>query len=1636
MCVHRQYKDAPTEAIRRVLEQHLGTPIPRGTPVPTAHIDVIRMGTTVATNALLEREGAKTALLITEGFRDLLHIGNQSRPDIFDLTAAAPSVLYSAVLEVPERLVLHKVPLGPNAAVQQDAPAAPSAVMELYAAAPVPVATGGGGAAQWCCAVPSHATVAAVLRTVQPAHFQALLPDKQCHVPGAVAAAAGYACLVSGARPSWRAAVAAAAAEGGQRLLAALTTGAGGNAADPATCLKIMDKLPAGPKGLVAWWQGSTAPAHTALAALLLHASAHCGVPVAMPSPEAMQDADSAVARAAAERGLLQQPVAGPLAVGGGAGAGAAGADSGPPQDGDVVVGVTGEALVVRRALDASRMRPALEALVAQGFTSAAIVLLHSYAWDGHEVALAQVAKEAGFTQVSTSSGVMRMVKAVPRGYTTCADAYLTPHIAKYVSGFQSGFDAGMASGRVRVQFMQSDGGLTPVSGFSGHRAVLSGPAGGVVGYAMTTARVLGDVAASGVALPTTGDAVVGYDMGGTSTDVSRYAGAYEHVFECVTAGVTIQAPQLDISTVAAGGGSRLFFHEGMFVVGPQSAGAHPGPVCYRKGGYLAVTDANVQLGRVVPAHFPAIFGPGEDQPLDVQGTAEAFQALRGDMLQWREEQGGEDAAAVGSIDEIAYGFVQVANEAMCRPIRELTQMKGHDLSKHTLACFGGAGGQHACAMARALGMRCVVVHRYSGILSAYGLALADVVQEAQEPMGSPLGRQDAQSHDAIAAAVASGADGAAAPGGIATAAAAAVADAAARLLRLAQTAAAALGEQGFDEGVQHVQPFVNLRFNGTDTALMVPAVPAGSQETAGLALSIPLPALAEEGAALQLLRAGVQSAVTHFVLMYKREYGFTFPGAAIVVDDVRVRVTALSPAAEDAAAGAATGAAGSTSDLPEPLATRSVYFEGGRVPTPFFALGCLQRGHAVVGPAVLVDATSTLVVEPHCTAHVGQGGDVAIVLHAAGGDASGPAAAVPAGGAQEDEDVPCDPIQLGVFSHRFMSIAEQMGRTLQRTSISVNIKERLDFSCALFSGCMPGAGGGVDIAASGTLVSNAPHIPVHLGAMSAAVRYQLQHYMGAGTGGLAPGDVLVSNHPQLAGGSHLPDMTVITPVFLRDDAGGIGDAAPAEGGQNNPIVFFVASRGHHSDIGGIAPGSMPPTSSSLAEEGAAIVTCKLVRQGHFQEADIVRLLQAPGKLGIPGCVGTRNVPDVLSDLRAQIAANERGVHLIRALCATEGLHVVHSYMRHIQANAEHSVRSMLKAHAAKVARAQGRAISAAQPTVQLAARDFMDDGSVIALQLTLDGVTGAAHFDFGGTSSEVLGNTNAPPAVTSSAVIYALRCLVGRDIPLNEGCLAPVRISIPPGSLLNPSPAAGVVGGNVLTSQRVTDVVFQAFQAAAASQGCMNNLTFGDDSMGFYETICGGSGAGPSWSGRSGVHTHMTNTRITDPEIIEKRYPIVLRAFFLRAGSGGAGARRGGDGVIRALEFRKPLQCSILSERRAFAPWGLAGGGPGARGINLLFKSNAPPGGSGARSELPASVVMGVQVAEAGGAGGRVLNVGGKRTFQVGPGDVFVVATPGGGGFGPAVEGAEADGDDGAAKPSALGGGSWGALKAEQASF
>ncbi|EFJ47592.1 hypothetical protein VOLCADRAFT_61291, partial [Volvox carteri f. nagariensis] len=1276
------YPDAPREGIRRVLEEVTGArmriPHPRHAPLDTSRIASIRMGTTVATNALLERKGERAALAVTAGFPDLLHIANQSRPNIFDLEIRTPEKLYEEVVEVDEQL---ECAPGGNEGEGQ----------------------GGGG--------------------------------------------------------------------GGR--------GRGGRAS-VFVCVYVRV----------------------------------CG-----------------------------------------------------------------------------GFRARAYAVLSRGIRSLAVVLKHAAIFPAHEQQVGSLAREMGFTQVSLSHEVMPMVKMVPRGFTAAADAYLTPHIKKYISDFAGGFDAGLKD--VQVLFMQSDGGLSPVDRFSGHKAILSGPAGGYVGYALTTRWPGMD--------PTRLQAI-GFDMGGTSTDVSRYAGSYEHVFETTTAGVTIQAPQLDINTVAAGGGSRLVFRNGLFAVGPESVGAHPGPVCYKKGGQLAITDANLQLGRILPDFFPKIFGPHENEPLDAEGTAAAFRAVTAQVNEFEENTGTcVCASSRSSLDEVAMGFIRVANEAMCRPIRALTQMRGYDAAAHVLACFGGAGGQHACAIARALGMSTIFVHRYAGVLSAVGIHLADVVAEVQEPAAASLG-----------------------PGDF-------------KILRLvhsfALAAAASLVHSwfGFTRDQITTERYLNLRYHGTDVAVMTAEPPAAAAAAAG-----------EEDAADGAQQRGPAPYAAAFAAAYRREFGFVLD-RDVWVDDVRVRAIGRArPLPDDA-----VSAVEEPGPLPPPATTTSAFFEpAGRQPTPVYTLESLQPGHAVHGPALLIDAISTIVVEPGWRAVVTPGGHNVRIEAVTAAVESPPATATAAAA------VECDPVRLAIFSHRFMGIAEQMGRTLQRTSVSVNIKERLDFSCALF---------GPD----GSLVANAPHLPVHLGAMSEAVRFQVSEE------GLQEGDVLLSNHPQLAGGSHLPDITVITPVFSavaeEDEEGGGGG-----GGGPRRIVFFVASRGHHADIGGISPGSMPPTSKLLVEEGAAVVSFKIVRKGVFQEEGITELLLAPGKLAeqIPRISGTRNLSDNLSDLKAQVAANTRGIQLVCELIKEYGMGVVSAFMGHIQRNAELSVRDMLRRFSERQVMTAGGGL----PEVgTVHARDIMDDGSPIALSVTIDRRDGSAVFDFEGTGPEVYANHNAPPAVTFSAIIYSLRCMVQSDIPLNQGCLAPITVRIPPGSILNPSDTAAVVGGNVLTSQRVTDVVLKAFEAAAASQGCMNNFTFGDEQMGYYETIAGGAGAGPGWAGRSGVHTHMTNTRITDPEILERRYPVVLHAFRLRPGSGGRGCWRGGDGVIRQVGPRGPMSAGILSERRAVRPFGLLGGQPGDPGLNLLLRRD-----------------------------GRIVNLGAKATVYLEAGDQLRIVTPGGGGYGP----------------------------------
>lgn len=1202
------YDDAPREGIRRVLAEFAdGAEIG---DIDASQIEWIRMGTTVATNALLERKGAPCALVISKGFADILQIGNQDRPHLFDLRVTKPELLYRDVIEVDERLRL----------------------------------------------------------------------------------------------------------------------------------LKSDERV-----------------------------------------------------------------------------------------DGKILQGVSGERFTVLAEPDLAALKPQLQALLQRGIRSLAVVFLHAYACPQHEDAVGALAAALGFDQVSLSSQVMPMVKLVSRGDTTMVDSYLTPHIRAYLQSFKKGFTDNLVD--TQLLFMQSDGGLAPAEDFTGSRAILSGPAGGVVGYAMTTYN------------RETKKPVIGFDMGGTSTDVSRYGGEYDLTFESKTAGVRIQAPQLDIRTVAAGGGSRLFFDNGMFLVGPESSGAHPGPVCYRKNGYLSVTDANLVLGRLQPDYFPNIFGSNEDQALDFDESHRQMSVLTDEVNAYY----ADSKRPPLTVEEVALGFLQVANEVMVRPIREVSVMRGFDIKEHVLATFGGAGGQHACAIARSLGISSVFIHRFAGILSAYGIGLADTVSEKQQPAAEVLAPEVLSSLHK-------------------------------KLESLRMDTVQDLCDQGISEQAIQSSLYLNLRYQGTDTGVMVEKPEDGDFARA-------------------------------FKTLYQREFGFELKGRDILVDDLRVR--SIGKASRVKAFSLAKA-----KNPPQKLSSVRCYFAGGWQDTALYNQDNLKVGHSIEGPAILLQGTGTILLEPDCRGTITVHGDVEIETgqHR-----------------QQRFDTAVDPVQLSIFGNLFMSIAEQMGRMLQKTAISTNIKERLDFSCALF-----GAGG--------NLVANAPHVPVHLGAMSEAVKEQIRRVEN-----INPGDVLVSNHPA-AGGSHLPDITVMTPVF--------------KGGE---IIFWVASRGHHADIGGISPGSMPPGSKQLCEEGAAILSCKLVEKGIFQEETISELLLAPGKSivekGRPPISGTRLLSDNISDLRAQVAANQKGIDLILTMVEYHSLEVVQAYMQHVQDTAEAAVRESL----CEVSRTQGFA-----EIDSVTATEYLDDGSPIVLKLSIDRSGGSAVFDFTGTGTELWGNLNAPKAVAQSAILYSLRCLVEKEIPLNHGCLIPIKIIIPKGCLLDPSPEAAVVGGNVLTSQRVVDVVLKAFGVAAGSQGCMNNFTFGNEQFGYYETIGGGAGAGPDWHGQSGVHTHMTNTRITDPEILERRYPVLLREFSIRKDSGGDGKFRGGDGLIRELEFLEPLNVAILSERRVFPPYGLAGGQAGKKGENIFIHKD-----------------------------GRRLNLGGKNEIRAEAGDAIRILTPGGGGFG-----------------------------------
>ncbi|HZS82903.1 MAG TPA: hydantoinase B/oxoprolinase family protein [Stellaceae bacterium] len=1077
----------------------------------------------------------------------------------------------------------------------------------------------------------------------------------------------------------------------------------------------------------------------------------------------------------------------------------------------------------VLRPLDLAGARAELEDAFAAGIRSVAILLMHGYRYPEHERRLAELARAIGFAQISASHEVSPLMKLVSRGDTTVVDAYLSPVLRRYVDEVASEL------GDTRLLFMQSNGGLVDARRFQGKDSILSGPAGGIVG-AVRTAEMGG--------FPK----IIGFDMGGTSTDVSHYAGEYERTMETVVAGTRMRAPMMMINTVAAGGGSICFFDGARYRVGPESAGANPGPACYRRGGPLTVTDCNVMLGKLQPAFFPRVFGPHADEPIDAAAVEAKFRELAARIAR----ETGDRRTPL----EVADGFLKIAVENMANAIKQISIQRGYDVTEYTLCCFGGAGGQHACLVADALGMTRVYIHPFAGVLSAYGMGLADLrlLKEAAV---------EARLADAL------------------------LPELEARLAELAAAGAAEMRAQGIAEARITILRKAHVKYEGTDSALIVP-----------------------HGDAAAIL-AGFEAA-------HRQRYGFVMPEKPLIVEAVSIEAIGATDAAEEPVFAVAENA-----PPPVPLAVVDAFMEGRQRQTPVFDRDALRPGQSVAGPAIIREATATTVVEPGWRARLDARRYLVL-------ERTEPRAERVAIGTS------VDPVMLEVFNNLFMAVAEQMGVALQNTAYSVNIKERLDFSCALFD-------------RTGALVANAPHMPVHLGSMGESVKTVIAaRGQGRDGRGMKPGDVYVLNAPY-NGGTHLPDVTVITPVFAetmyRD----------AEGSPAAPL-FYVASRGHHADIGGLTPGSMPPQSRTVEEEGVLIDNVLLVDAGRFREREMLALLGS-------GRYPSRNPQQNLADLKAQIAACEKGVQELHRMVRHFSLDVVEAYMRHVQANAAEAVRRVLGV------------------LKDGAFEHRLDDGAAIRVRIAIDREARRATIDLTGTSAQLASNFNAPKAVCRAAVLYVFRTLVDDDIPMNDGCLEPLDIVIPEGSMLNPRYPAAVVAGNVETSQCITDALYGALGVMAAAQGTMNNFTFGNERHQYYETVCGGSGAGPDFDGTDAVHTHMTNSRLTDPEVLEWRFPVLLESFAIRRGSGGAGRHRGGDGVVRRIRFREAMTASILSGHRKVPPYGMAGGAPGALGRNWVERKD------GGREEF-----------------------GGTHTVEVGPGDVFVIATPGGGGYGQAT--------------------------------
>ena len=1059
--------------------------------------------------------------------------------------------------------------------------------------------------------------------------------------------------------------------------------------------------------------------------------------------------------------------------------------------------------------LDDNAARAALQDAFDAGLRSLAIVFMHGYRHTAHEEAVARIARAIGFTQVSVSHEVSPMMKLVARGDTTVVDAYLSPILRRYVDQVASELPG------VNLQFMQSSGGLTDARAFQGKDSILSGPAGGIVGM-VRASRLAGF------------ERVIGFDMGGTSTDVSHYSGEFERVFETQVAGVRMRAPMMSIHTVAAGGGSILHFDGSRYRLGPDSAGANPGPASYRRGGPLAVTDCNVMLGKVQPRYFPRLFGPGGNEALDADAVRTRFDGLADEIGAATGERPAPEA--------VAEGFIQIAVGNMANAIKQISVQRGHDVTEYALTSFGGAGGQHACLVADALGMKTVFIHSLAGVLSAYGMGLADQTAMREQAVEERLG-------DAMLASLSS------------------------RLAALAQQARQQLLDQGVALDRIVLVERVHLRYEGTDSALLVLAGSAADMQA-------------------------------QFEQAYKRRYSFLMPSRALMVEAVSVEAIGQSDAPDEARAGTLAQEA-----APAPQETVRMYSGGSWRDTAIHPRRQLQPGHVVHGPAIVAEDNATTVVEPGWQARVTDYNHLVLTR-------------VEALPERRAIGTTADPVMLEIFNNLFMSIAEQMGLRLQNTAYSVNIKERLDFSCAIFDH-------------DGNLVANAPHMPVHLGSMGESIKTVMRENACR----MRAGDVYVLNDPY-HGGTHLPDVTVISPVFDAD-------------GRN--ILFYVGSRGHHADIGGTTPGSMPPDSSHIEQEGVLINNFKLVDglDGVLRE-DAARALLANARYP------ARNPDQNMADLRAQVAANQKGVEELGKMVAYYGLDVVRAYMGHVQDNAEEAVR---------------RVISALKDG---SFHYALDNGAHIDVAIRVDRAARSAVVDFSGTSGQLPNNFNAPSSVCMAAVLYVFRTLVDDEIPLNAGCLKPLQVIIPPGSMLNPHYPASVVSGNVETSTCITNALYGALGVMAAAQGTMNNFTFGNARYQYYETISGGSGAGDGFDGTDVVQTNMTNSRLTDPEILEFRFPVRLESYEIRHGSGGAGRWRGGNGGVRRVRFLEPMTAAILSNNRIHAPFGMAGGGEAQRGRNSVVRPD-----------------------------GTVENLGHIGKVDMEAGDVFVIETPGGGGFG-----------------------------------